>query len=116
MSFIYILSDVSGICESHELPIQQLRRNSTSHLNIFADLQFGCEGYIGEVDFYASEVGKFYISIWRLVEGDDQRWTLIGSHKIDAPSVGAHVSQSEYSLKLNPMLSWPSVVFEILKD
>ena len=81
-----------GYCESPVHPMEQLSRNSSGHLNIFADLKFQCEGFLEVIDFYASKVGKFYISAWRPFYGNDQKWTLVGWNEIKATSVGAHVS------------------------
>ena len=57
---------------------------------IFVDFPFQCSGPVTGLEFYAQNIGPFYMSVWRPSPSGDS-WTLIGYNHILATEQGAQV-------------------------
>ena len=84
-------------CPAPDGPIMNLNRRAGDWLNIFVDIPIKCSGALDKWEFYATNKGVFYASIWRETVDHNETWTMIGSNKIEATHEGPQV----ISIKVN---------------
>lgn len=67
-----------------------MRRHLYKYINgidrypqIFTSKEFPCAGTVEKWEFYAVDIGKLYLSVWRPSSSSKSSWTCIGTNMID---------------------------------